>query len=300
MLTQVSVVPPAGAFWSPVTLPVLAPDSSGIFIEKVDGLEPVQAAITTNSYEELDGEFFVNGRVGKRNIVLHMILEPGRAQSVSDLRRKLYGYFMPKLPVNLQFDFTDRDSVLISGYVEDYQGDRFSNDPNAQVSIICPMPNFSAIEPVVITGESEVGTDPPLSDVLNNGDQSVGMQLRIVNDMDVDFSGDIKIDRFIESSPGVYYSTQELYLANVILEQSSVGHYMWVETNPGKKITEVRDGGNNDARVRNLLGGMTDDSAWPQFWPAMNKFRVVTTDTTGWSGKHLNWTLTIVPQFGGV
>lgn len=300
MLTQVTVVPPAGAFWSPVTFPVLAPDSGGIFLEKVDGLEPVQADIVTNSYQELDGEFFVNSRVGKRNIVLHAILEPGRDQTVSDLRRKLYGYFMPKLPVTLQFDFTDRGSVLISGYAEDYQGDRFSQDPDAQVSIICPMPNFLAIDPVIVTGESEVGTDPPLTDVLNDGDQSVGMQLRIVNNMAIDFEGDIMIDRLIESSPGVYYSTQQLYLTDVIVNTSDMAYYLWVESNPGKKKIQLLDGGNNDAMITNYLGKMTDDSAWPMFYPAVNKFRVVTTGTTGWAGNYLDWTLTVVPQFGGL
>src|SRR5207237_9846021 len=142
------------------------------------------------------------------NIVLHMVLESGRDQSVSDLRRKLYGYFMPKLPVTLQFDFTDRDSVNISGYAEDYQGDRFSQDPNAQVSIICPMPNFQAIAPVVVSGVSSYAAEPPWYNVLNAGDQAIGMQLRIVNDSadELDFNGSLIIERTIESPPGEFYN----------------------------------------------------------------------------------------------
>ena len=120
MLTMVSVVPPPGAFWSILQIPVLAPDSGGVFIEKVDGLEPVTAEITTNGYNELDGEFFVNSRVPKRNIVLHTILE-NRDISVAEGRRQLYGYFMPQMNVVLQFDFDDRDSVQIEGYVESFE-----------------------------------------------------------------------------------------------------------------------------------------------------------------------------------
>lgn len=298
MLTKVTVVPPVGAYWPSFEIPVLAPDSSGIFIEKVDGLEPVAATISTNAYNELDGEFYIGSVVGKRNIVLHCLMEPGRDQSVSDLRRKLYGYFMPKLPVTLQFDFTDRDPVQITGYSESYQGDRWSTDPDAQISLICPMPNFTLVTPLVVTDRSEVGTDPPLTDVLNDGDQSVGAQLRIVNDSGIDFTGDIHIERFIESSPGVYYSTQLLWVEDVTVPDSATGKYMWVDTRQGLKKIQIRN--SDDSLDTNLMGKRTEDSSWPQFYPALNKFRVVTTGTTGWGTNHLNWTLTLLKQFGAL
>lgn len=301
MLTQVSVVPPAGAYWSQLNIPVQSRDGSGIFIETVEGLEPVQAEISTNAYNELDGEFYIGSRVGKRNVVLHAILEATPTQSVSELRRKLYGYFMPKLPVTLEFIFTDHDPVRIDGYAEDYQGDRFTDDPTAQVSIICPMPNFYKTEKLTVTGNSEVGTDPPYTDVLNDGDQSVGMTLRINNDSGVDFTGDIHIERAIESSPGVIYSFHKLWLLDVSLP-SALLNYVWVNSKQGQKVVEVRgpDINDNDVRQQNLLGSRSDDSVWPQFYPATNKFRVVTTGTTGWSGNHLNWTLEIDDEFGGL
>jgi hypothetical protein len=299
MLTQVSVVPPTGAFWDPVTIPLLAPNSDGIFLEKVDGLEPVQAEITTNSYHELDGEFYVGSRVGKRNIVLHMILEPGRDLTVSDLRRKLYGYFMPKLPVTLQFDFTDRESVQIDGYVEDYQGDRFSQDPDAAISIICPKPNFKSVTQYSVSDNSEVGTDPPLTDVLNDGDREIGFELWITNDSGVDFSGDIKIDRLVESSPGVYYSSQELYLESVDLPGALVD-YVYINTRRGEKVIQLHNSSTSPETVDSILGKMTDDSDWPSLYSAMNKFRVVTTGTTGWGTNHLNWTLKFYYEFGAL
>lgn len=298
MLTLVTVVPPPGAYWTSFEMPVLAPDSAGIFVEKVDGLEPVAANISTNAYNELDGEFYVGANVGKRNIVLHLILEPGRDQTVSALRRKLYGYFMPKLPVTLQFDFTDQDPVIISGYAEDFQGDRWSNDPDAQISILCPMPNFTLATSSIFTGQSEVGTDPPLTDVLNDGDESIGAQLRIVNDSGMDFVGDIHIERFIESSPGVYYSTQLLWVENVTVPDSATGKYMWVDTRQGLKKIQIRNP--DDSLDTNLMGKRTEDSSWPQFYPATNKFRVVTTGTTGWGTNHLNWILTLDKQFGAL
>jgi hypothetical protein len=302
VLTTVTVVPPAGAFWSPLVIPVLAPDDNGVFAEKVTGLEPVNADITTNSYNELDGAFYVGSRVDKRNIVISLVMEH-RSKLVSEVRRDLYGYFSPKLPITLQLDFTDRDSVLIDGYVESFEGDRFSNEPNADVSIICPNPNFRATAPVEVTGYSIYGDDPTLHDVLNPGNQAVGFDLRVLNDTgDTDFAGSIHIERMIESSPGVYYSTQVLYLDNTdgsLYLPAALIQYVHVNTEQGKKVAEIWDQ-TNDQQSANLLGLMTDDSMWPQLWPAMHKFRVLTTDTTGWAGHALNWILTFTPEWNGV
>jgi hypothetical protein len=299
VLTNVAVVPPPGAFWSELDIPVLSDNPGGVFIEKVDGLEPVSAEITTNGYNEQDGEFFVGSRVPKRNVVLHLIMG-NRDLTVSQVRRNLYGYFMPKMNVTLRLDFSDRDSVLIDGYVESFEGDRWSQDPDAAVSILCPKPNFRAIDSdlLIVTGDSEYGTPLPLTDVLYEGDRSVGGTLRIVNNMADEFSGDIYIDRLIESSPGVYYSTQQLYLAGVTLEPSSVGQNIWIDTRQGQK--EVTLQATDPVDVADLMGKMTDDSDWLRFDPAVNKFRVVTTGTTGWAGNHLDWTLTIVPEYGAV
>lgn len=299
MLTTVTVVPPSGAFWSPLAIPVLAPDNGGVFIEKIDGLEPVAAEITTNGYNEVDGEFYVGSRTPKRNIVLHTIME-ARDTSISDVRRNLYGYFMPKMNVVLQFDFTDRDPVQIQGYVESFEGDRWSQDPDAAISIICPMPNFVSVEEFEVTGESTYLDPPPLTDVLNEGDRMVGFQLWIANDSGVDFSGDIHIERLIEgSTPGEYFSTQKLWLEGVNLPAGMLD-YVYVETNQGKKVVQLVNPSVDPDDISNLLGIMTDDSSWPVLWAAMNKFRVVTTNTTGWSGNHLDWTLKYHWEYGGV
>jgi hypothetical protein len=307
LLTKVTVVPPPGAFWPELSIPVHAGSEipgdtaiAGLFIEKVDGLEPVTADISTNSYNELDGEFPIGSRVGKRNIVLHFVLDP-RTGAVSNARDSLYAYFMPKMAVTLQFDFDNRDPVRIDGFVEDLPGDRWSNDPNMQASIVCPKPNFRDVTPVEVDGQSTYDDPPPLTDVPNNGDRVVGMTLRIINDSGVDFDGDIHIERLIESSPGVYYSIHKLYLVGVSLPGDLL-NYVWINTNPGEKVAEIRgpDIDDVDVRQQNLLGRMSDDSVWPSFSPAVNKFRVITTGTTGWSGHHLNWILEILQQYGGV
>lgn len=299
MLTSVSVVPPPGAFWSSLDIPVLAPDpSNGVFVEKVDGLEPVNAEVTTNGYNLEDGEFYVGSRVPKRNIVLHLIMERNSNYlSVAEVRRNLYGYFMPKMNVLLQLNFDDRDPVQIAGWVESFENDRWTNDPNVAVSIICPKPNFKAIDQQSVDGESVVGTDPWPYEALNDGDRMVGFELWITNDSAVDFDGDIKIQRLIEgSTPGEWFSTQEMYLDGVSLP-SGLLRYVYVNTKQGEKVIQLKQG---DDVISSLMGKMTDGSSWPVLWNAMNRFRVITTDTTGWAGEHLNFSLKYFYEYGGV
>lgn len=306
MLTAVSVVPPVGAFWPTLTIPIQQPNSDGVFGEKVDGLEPVTADISTNAYNELDGDFYVGSRTPKRNLVLHLIMEPGRDSTVSDIRRNLYGYFMPKMNITLQLDFNDRDSVLIDGYVESFEGDRWSQDPDAAISIICPKPNFRATEPTTVTGYSIYGDDPTVHDVLNTGDRMVGFEMGISNPSeDTTFNGSIHIERMIEgSTPGEYFSIQKLYLDNIdgsIYLPQGIFNSVYVNTKVGEKTAEIRGPSSEGSEtLTNLLANMTEDSGWPVLWSAMHKVRVLTTDTTDWAGNALLWWLKFTPEWGAV
>lgn len=299
MLTMVTVVPPAGAYWPALQIPVQMSDGSGRFISKIDGLEPVQATISTTAYNSLDGEFYVGSQVPKRNIVLTVQTELSGAESIAQVRRDLYRYFMPQNSMLLQFDSDDRDPVQAYGYVESFSGDRFSQDPEITISILCPNPNFLAATPIIVNGQSKVGTDPAPESIINPGDRNVGVTISLINNQDVAFEGDIKIHRMVESSPGVYFSEQELYLNDVSINAYMYDEsHMWVDTRVGSKKVEIQNQQNE--RTKNLLGSMREDSVWPVFYPAPNLFRVVTTDTEGWSGHYLDWQLTFVPAFGGI
>jgi hypothetical protein len=304
MVNQVAVLPPPGAYWTGISIPVLEEDDSGIFCQKIEGLEPVDAEINTNSYNLLDGEFYVGSRVPKRNIVLHLVLDSRKAPT-QRLRKQLYGYFTPKMNVLLQIGYVDENNVQqtvqIEGYVESFGGDRFSNDPEVDISIICPKPNF--VEDIQRTafGHSQVGTDPPTVDALNAGDRMVGFEMNIQNLEDIPFQGTIKVQRLIAgSTPGEWFSTQTLEFTDVQLQQHSYGHYLKIDTRKGKKVAEVRNEYDHDTKLYTVMGNMTDESTWPELWAAMNALRVVTTDTTGWAGHELTWYAHWYYEYGGI
>lgn len=113
-----------------------------IQIRDISGLEPVKAEIISIPSNQ-DGELFQHARVGKRNIVLKLGLNPNWVdQTMSSLRRILYNHFPPKASRTLRFYSDDMPVVEIGGYVESLEPNMFSQDPEIQVSIICLKPNF--------------------------------------------------------------------------------------------------------------------------------------------------------------
>lgn len=122
-------------------------------VRNVSGLGPVKATISTLPFGSVDGESYIGSSVGKRNIILTIGLNPNWIdQSIETLRALLYQYFMSKVFVNLQFFTTHLPTVEISGYVESFEPNIFSKDPEIQISIICPDPDFVAIASTVVTG----------------------------------------------------------------------------------------------------------------------------------------------------
>lgn len=104
---------------------------------KATGLSPVDSNIITASVANYGGERYVSSRQQKRNIVLTIyVCEP-----VEKNRINLYKYIRSHDWIRVYFKNGTRD-VYIDGYVESFELDHFSQTQAAQVSIICPQPNF--------------------------------------------------------------------------------------------------------------------------------------------------------------
>lgn len=148
------------------TFPILGvSDTSPYVIKHIDGLDPVAASVSTSTYAPIDGGVVQGSRLDNRNIVItfgyrpdYTTVDPGQK-----LRRDLYRYFSPKRNIRLTFLNTDGRPVQIDGTVETHETPIFSKDPEAQVSILCPDPNFSAT--ASITQNGVTGTPLTLSSV---------------------------------------------------------------------------------------------------------------------------------------
>lgn len=284
MLTTVVFRSSNSDFYPDLTIPVVDPSpDQPLFIHNITGLEPPPATINSRGYGSINGEFYVGSHIGKRNIVFTFGLnETSGYASVSNARSVLSGYMMVQGQVLLRFLSNDRAPVDIEGYVETWTPNRFSQEPEVQVSIICPKPNFTAIEPKEFTGLAS--DDPDDVVVPYHGTLATGIELV----MDLPGSG-LLGSIFVEIGlfPGSY---REFEIEEVV---SYVGDTFAMDSRANNKFVKQRQLEGDDI---NLFSFVTNTAFWPYVQPADNLFRVRTPD----SEEELEWTLTIIEQFASI
>jgi hypothetical protein len=155
------------------------PETDLVQIRNIEGLEPVKASVNTSLFGSVDGAAYTGSSVPSRNIVLTIHPNPDwHTWKYEDLRKLIYSYFMTKKPVRLVF-YNDEDSpVEIFGIVESVDNSIFSKDQEFNVSVICPDPYFTSLDPKVITGQSIRSGGAPRV-VTYNGSVETGIRVKV-------------------------------------------------------------------------------------------------------------------------
>jgi Phage tail protein len=281
MLTEVK----AYSSWrSAPTLPLSdggRPETDLIQLRNIDGLDPVKAAVNTSPFGSVDGASHTGSSVLTRNIVLTLHPNPDWDNwSYEGLRRLLYSYFMPKRATRLVIYSDDMIPVEISGIVEDVSVNIFSKDPELLVSIICPDPYFTAVDPVVLTGVSTRGTE--IVPVEYNGTIEAGMKVKVSWS-----SGSVPTDIAIQlGDPRLSYFAVAASVDN--------SKYFEMSSLPMKKYVENID--INGGIITNLLSKIhiQEGSLWPSLQPGVNEFSLITDIGVQ------DWELTYYERFGGL
>lgn len=283
MLTEVK------AYSSWHSAPTLALSENGraetdpLQIRNIGGLDPVKAAITITPLGTVDGSTYGGASIATRNIVLTLHPNPDwKNWTFESLRRLLYTYFMPKRAVRLVFYSDDIDPVEISGVVESVDANPFSKDPEILVSIICPDPYFTALDPITITGKTvQPGGTPTIVNYQGNVEAGLYLQVSFTSGQTAPALialqiGDPRLQYFAVTatiSSTMYYEMntvpQNKFLQNVALGTGVI-------TNLYPKIN-TREG-----------------VLWPILESGDNEF-IVITDV----GSH-DWELRYFPRFGGL
>lgn len=256
------------------------PDTDLIQIRNIEGLDPVKASISTSPRAYIDGVTFTGSDVPARNIVLTIHPNPDWSTwTFEKLRRLIYQYFMPKRPIRLEFTTDEIGSVAILGVVESVDANPFSKDPEFLVSIICPDPYFSAIDPTVVTGQTiRVGGSTTV--ISYNGDVESGV---IVN---VTFASGTP-----PTSIGIQLGDPSLGYFNVI---SSVNEALYFEMSSIPMQKYVQNVHIGTGVIDNRLSDVQDGSSWLVLQPGDNEFSVVTDQGVQ------DWELTFYERFGGL
>jgi hypothetical protein len=141
----------------PKTFAIDAVDPDEIIIVKsISGLDPAALTLFTGDFAR-DGGYYQGRRSEQRNPVFNLKLNPDYAAdvAVSDIREMLYGWFLEPSATSdgLQVVLKDdrRPDRYFTGYTENIPSDIFTNEPTAQISMLCVDPWIWSLAPVTET-----------------------------------------------------------------------------------------------------------------------------------------------------
>jgi Phage tail protein RIFT-related domain len=282
MLTEVK------AYSSWQSAPTLALDDNGspetdlVQIRNIEGLDPIKASVGTSGLGSVDGSAYTGSSILSRNIVLTVHPNPDWDNwSYEKLRKLLYAYFMPKRPIRLVFESDDMPTVEISGIVESAEASIFSKDPELIVSIICPDPYFTAVDPEIITGQS-VRPGGAVHTIDYNGTVETGLYVKVSY-----ASGTVP------NLIGIQVGDPAISYCNI---DAGVSSSMYFELNSIPLQKFVHNVTLGTGVITNLLSKLhiTEGSAWPFLEPGETDFSVIT--NTGVQ----DWELRYYERFGGL
>jgi hypothetical protein len=256
------------------------PNDDPVQIKNIDGLGPVKADIVTTPFATGRGELYQGATTGKRNIVMTLGYNPDWVgeQTMSSLRQLLYRYMLPEAWIKLRFFTDELPPVDIEGYVESFDPNIFSQDPEVQVSIINPEPDFVDANATLVQGV--VDTDVIENEFDYTGTTETGFELVVkTTDDNPDYTGSLIIidnNQTFEVNP-VTSNTAKYFKLNSVRGHKRVG------------TVDFDDGG-----LINLLPQVTLESVWPVLTPGKNLFSVVASEV----GQA--WTLAYFNRFAGL
>jgi hypothetical protein len=242
-----------------LTLP-LGDDSSGFIIQDIEGLEPVKATLVSSSFANMDGAQYHTSRREPRNLKLKFEIEPDYIlDSVAELRKQLYNFFMPKTRPNLRFVDSGGLVVGINGRVESFDSPLFTKDPTADISLMCYDPDFVDIDSTLISGSTTSGTDETLIEY--DGTVETG------------FVFSLHVDRALTDFTIYHRPPDDVVRTLDFTGTLGAGDELVVSTIAGSKGATLISGSTETS----VLYGVSPQSNWIELQPGANYIRVYAT-----------------------
>lgn len=186
---------------------------------------------------------------------------------------------MTKQQVTLRFFSTLLPTCEIIGYVESCEPNIFSRDPEMVVSIVCPLPDFVAIE------ETEVlGVVGPEVEIPYSGSVPVGFVLWVENNpASTPIDGLVTV-RISNAAFGIL--SEQLQVLGDVDSTKSIK----LSTVSGEKYIYQIDGPNLSSLMPSLMPG----AKWGQLRPGTNEFEVYSNNAGH------TWRLSYFNRYGGL
>lgn len=265
MLTQIDVVYGDEGLSDPIdtiigeqalALPILGVTTkSSLLIRKATGLSPADIDLMIGDYSR-DGGYYQGRRVGNRNVVLTIDLNPNPAlgETVSGLRELLYRAFLDPLVdadhVELVLLNDDGRVLNLYGYVEKIETDLFDIETMVQISMICPDPYLRDVAETVLVNPTGTWISVPFT---YGGSAETGFAAEIV------ISSETPVLTVKNNSQAMVFEHQFL-----------AGDVVYLNTNRGERdAAYMRDG-----VVKPLLAKLTPESKWLELHSQSNTMNV--------------------------
>lgn len=259
-----------------ITLP-LDDISNGIVVEEVTGLDPVKATLVSSSASGRDGEQYLTSRRETRNVGLKLGIEPDYSiDTVSSIRNRLYGFFMPKMEVTLQFIMDDGLVVDIAGVVETCEAPQFTDEPGMDINITCFNPDFVDMTPVIVNG----------------------MTTSLQEDMLINYKGTtetgvvfvLNLDRSITQFSILHRPPDGTLRVTEFIAPLSAGDVLTISSIPGAKGATLTNSGQDGS----ILYGISPQSNWLELKNGANYLRVDA------EGAGIPFTIEYTNKYGGL
>lgn len=234
--------------------------SQGFSVKDIGGLDPVKSSFTSSSFAEVDGEEFESSRRDKRNITMKLGLEADFVTTtVKSLRNRLYAFFMPDTPIELRFYDDDDSIVYINGHVESCEAPLFTDEPEADISVICFDPDFVDTEIVTISNNTTAVTTGDTGNTLVHYTGSIKTGLIFALD----------VNRAVPEFT-IYHQPPDDTLRQLdFAAPLSAGDVLTINTIVGAKGATLTRAGSDSS----LLYGVSPQSSWITLMPGDNYIR---------------------------
>lgn len=250
MLTRVDVNS-ENAFFVPI---LGATPKTSILLRKITGLNPPDPSLFIGDYSR-DGGIYQGRRVGNRNIVLTMDLNPNPAlgETIPGLREMLYKAFLDPQPdadyIQLTFHLDDGRILSAVGYTEKFETEVFDVETMAQISIICPDPYFRDTADTLLTHPNGWTTVP----FTYQGSAETGFTVFI---------------HVLANTPTI---TLENNGKTMVLNRTFLaGDDITISTVRGARVLSITSGG----VTKSILASLTPTSTWLELHSQANTLKV--------------------------
>lgn len=256
MLTQIDVVYGNELGEQALALPILGvTPKESLLIRKVTGLNPPDIDLFIGDYAR-DGGTYQGRRVGNRNVVLTIDLNPNPAlgENISGLRDLLYKTFVDPLVDADHLELVlHSDNGLVRnlfGYTEKFETEIFDIETLAQISLLCPDPYIRDLAETVLTNATGTWVSVPFT---YGGTAETGFVAEI------HISADTPTLTVKNNSKTMVFNYAFL-----------AGDVVFLNTNRGQRAATITRGGVNTP----LLAYMTTTSPWLELHSQTNTMNV--------------------------